>query len=254
MGNKADSADVSNKSSAQGFTDSDQDSFYREHPPRCLSGLSCSATELLTFDFEDHADLVDSVFSVACSCGGRLFTVVGHLKQVLSVNGTAPLQEVPVTRSPNQQGVAFGASKVEELDVAEVELKRVEIGMTDTEASGVAENDNADEEICSPIELECSACGAAFCVFDEREHGYVREVDNRESVMVAGVVADDTGELFLDEIDAPHQVLVRLAYPRDLLSDPRYKDRAADLFSCISIVAKCPTSELVGVLYQNDGC
>ena len=58
-------------------------------------------------------------------------------------------------------------------------------------------NDEVDDEICSPIVLECGACGASQCVFDARTHGYSGEITPNDNVEVT----DDTGELFLDEGD-----------------------------------------------------
>jgi hypothetical protein len=127
----------------------------------------------------------------------------------------------------------------------------VVVGQVASSDAGDAVDDDA--AIASPIEVECGACGVSQQIFDERKHGYDGVQGNNGEAADPVCDGGDVGELFLDEIEAPHYVVVRLEYPSDLLGDPAdatWRGHEAEAFSWISILAKDPVSGLTGVLYE----
>jgi hypothetical protein len=52
----------------------EQLAFYRSHPPRALGTLSATAVEHVDWTFDGHGEPVNSIFELACACGGTLFT------------------------------------------------------------------------------------------------------------------------------------------------------------------------------------
>lgn len=53
----------------------EQLTFYRSHPPRALENLRTTAIEHVDWSFDGHGEPINSIFELACTCGGRLFTV-----------------------------------------------------------------------------------------------------------------------------------------------------------------------------------
>jgi len=51
----------------------EQLAFYRSHPPRALGNLRATALEQLDWQFDGHGEPVNSIFELACPCGGNLF-------------------------------------------------------------------------------------------------------------------------------------------------------------------------------------
>lgn len=58
----------------------DQLVFYDAHPPRCLDGFACAPITLPELLFDGHGEPVNSIFELACACGGKRFTVLGHVE------------------------------------------------------------------------------------------------------------------------------------------------------------------------------
>jgi hypothetical protein len=82
-------------------------------------------------------------------------------------------------------------------------------------------------EIQSPITIECSACERDQVIFWSGKHGYDAEVSPGEAQEM-GECPDD---LVAEDIEAPHEVIVRFEYPSDHLGDPKWKGREPELFS-----------------------
>jgi hypothetical protein len=80
--------------------------FYRSHPPRALASLVCTPVDV-DWRFDGHGEPVNSVFGLACGCGGKQFWVL------------APLNEGDVPYSPvvlecdgcDSQYIVFDGSK-----------------------------------------------------------------------------------------------------------------------------------------------
>jgi hypothetical protein len=51
----------------------EQRTFYRSHPPQALGALRSTAVDL-DWRFDGHGEPINSVFSLACPCGGGRFT------------------------------------------------------------------------------------------------------------------------------------------------------------------------------------
>jgi hypothetical protein len=105
-----------------------------------------------------------------------------------------------------------------------------------------------DDEIRSPITIECSACERDQVIFWSGKHGYDAEVSPGEVQEVdewpEGLVAED--------IEAPHEVIVRFEYPSDHLGDPEWKGREPELFSWITIAARDPETGKLGFLFDEE--
>lgn len=51
----------------------EQLAFYRSHAPRALGNLRATALEQIGWQFDGHGEPVNSIFELACPCGGKLF-------------------------------------------------------------------------------------------------------------------------------------------------------------------------------------
>ncbi len=108
-----------------------------------------------------------------------------------------------------------------------------------------------DEDIQSPISVECSMCDWSQEIFSSGEHGYDAEV--REEPLEQDEKDDDLiDELEAPEIPNPHEVIVRFEYPSDHLGDPQWKDREQELFSWITIIARDPESGELAFLFDEE--
>jgi len=59
----------------------EQPAFYNSHPPRVLDGLTCTPiAPPAGFTFDGHGEPVNAVFTLACPCGSKLFTVGAWFK------------------------------------------------------------------------------------------------------------------------------------------------------------------------------
>lgn len=147
----------------------DQLRHYAAHPPSCLASLRCHPTEIPDVPLDGHGEPVNVAFALACPCGGRAFTVIGHL-----VEGELP--EPPIT-------------------------------------------------------LECGACASEHLIFDAGRHGY-------DGTLAGGDFdpEGDAEELCWDDLEPPHEVIVRLEYPSDLLGDPQWRGREHEIFSWITVL------------------
>jgi hypothetical protein len=84
-----------------------------------------------------------------------------------------------------------------------------------------------------PITLECDECEAEHMIFDARRHGY--------DGTVGGMDIEPEGEpreLFWDELEPPHAVLIRFEYPSDVLGDEQWQGKEHDLFGWITVVGR----------------
>lgn len=108
-----------------------------------------------------------------------------------------------------------------------------------------------DNEIRPPISIECAACEASHEIFDPTRHGY----DAVAGGLPADPPSDDSypDDLTHDDIDVPHQVLVRFEFPSDHLGgDAEWKGREHDLFSWITILARDPKTGALAFLFDDE--
>ncbi|HUQ04544.1 MAG TPA: hypothetical protein VM261_18715 [Kofleriaceae bacterium] len=108
-----------------------------------------------------------------------------------------------------------------------------------------------DEEWQPPIALECTACEAEHVIYDRSKHGY--------DAVVGGGGSDEpdddavADELTPDDVDVPHQVLIRFEFPSDHLGgDADVKGREHDLFSWITILARDAQTGDLAFLFDDE--
>jgi hypothetical protein len=83
-----------------------QPTFYNNHPPRALDGLTCTPVEPPDWKFDGHGEPVNAVFELACPCGSKLFTVISAFDE----DGAKPPIAVACSGCASER-VVFDASK-----------------------------------------------------------------------------------------------------------------------------------------------
>src|SRR5215468_12260547 len=63
--------------SGGGKSQMDQVSYFRSHPPRCIAGFTSTPVALPGVTFDGHGSLINSVFSLTCSCGSGQHLIHG---------------------------------------------------------------------------------------------------------------------------------------------------------------------------------
>lgn len=103
-------------------------------------------------------------------------------------------------------------------------------------------------EFLDPIILVCDACEAWHEVYDCRRHGYDGAVGNNAGVELPPAEAID--DVLAEELDAPHEVLVRFEFPSEHLGDPGLPCAASDLFSWITVLGRDPDDGRIATLFE----
>lgn len=107
-----------------------------------------------------------------------------------------------------------------------------------------------DDSIRPPITLECAGCEAEYVIYDPSRHGY--------DAVAGGLPADELGddsyadEITPEDIEMPHQVIVRFEFPSDHLGEPRHEGREPELFSWITVLARDARSGAVEFLFDDE--
>jgi hypothetical protein len=180
----------------------DQVGYFRNHPPRCISGFITRPTELPGVEFDGHASMsqlnvevppgmtieapehINPVFALLCRCGGSRHYV--HCYRWINADF--------------RNAVVF----------------------------------------LSPLVLECAACRKMVGLLDTDLHGYDAELGHGTATVRAKgerVVYEcpKCGK-------QPLAAFVRFEYPDDLFDGdfPEFAGREQDLFTWFSLVGKCP--------------
>jgi hypothetical protein len=106
-----------------------------------------------------------------------------------------------------------------------------------------------DDEVRAPISVECSECDRDQEIFMSGRHGFDGELNPFESRAEDDEFPDD---LVPQDVEAPHEVIIRFEYPSDHLGDPQWKGREQDLFSWITIVARDAETGELSFLYDEE--
>jgi hypothetical protein len=99
--------------------------------------------------------------------------------------------------------------------------------------------------VCPPIAIECEACKDMFEIFDPSEHGW--------NGVMCGVKFDEPDgydDLEGEEIEAPHEIVVRFEHASDSLGDPELVGREQDVFSWFTLLARDPASRSLEQLFE----
>ncbi|HEY3803691.1 MAG TPA: hypothetical protein VGL61_13850 [Kofleriaceae bacterium] len=58
----------------------EQPAYYRAHPPRALAAFRPTPIDHLDVRFDGHGEPINSIFALACSCGGTQFYALAHVE------------------------------------------------------------------------------------------------------------------------------------------------------------------------------
>jgi hypothetical protein len=58
----------------------EQPAYYRAHPPKAIAAFRSAPIDGLDFQFDGHGEPINSIFTLACSCGGTRFYALAHVE------------------------------------------------------------------------------------------------------------------------------------------------------------------------------
>jgi hypothetical protein len=103
----------------------------------------------------------------------------------------------------------------------------------------------SDNMVSPPIGIECDACEAIFEIFDPSEHGW-------DAVMCGDTFDEPAayGDLVGEDIEAPHEIVVRFEHGSETLGDPELAGREQDVFSWFTLLARDAKSKRLAQLFE----
>jgi hypothetical protein len=102
-----------------------------------------------------------------------------------------------------------------------------------------------DDEVAPPITIVCASCDAATVVFDPNTHGWNAIMcGDRHDVPVV------TGDLEGENVEAPHEIIVRFEHGFEDLGNPELAGRESDVFSWFTLLARDPDTKELEQLFE----